>query len=189
VLLAGLAIASIAFTVHVWWRVPQLAAARRRAVLAGQAKPRASFRPAAPTGIAVDWGFPARAATLVVFDDDTVVLYFYPRAAIVASTADRPVQEIVSAGKDLRTELQRLEHLFSVATDFPLPRPGEVTFYLMDGSRTRAIGPRVLQEVAAPNDPLNIAEQRATRLLTLVCGTVPFAVPEPVLLLVTQERS
>jgi hypothetical protein len=174
--------------VHVWWRVPQLAAARRRAVLAGQAEPRASFGPVVSTGIAVDWGFPGRAATLVVFDDDTVMLYFYPRAAIVGSTADHPVQEVVSAGKDLRMELRRLEHLFSVANAFPLPRPGEVAFYLMDGSRSRAVGPRALQEVAALTDSLNIAQQRATRLLTLVCGTVPFAVPEPVLSLVTQER-
>ena len=188
-LLAGLAVATIAFIVHVWWRVPRLAAARRRAVLAGQVKRGVSFGPAVPTGIAVDWGFPSRAATLVVFDDDTVMLYFYPRAAIVGSTTDRPVQEIVNAGKDLRTELRRLEQLFSVANEFPLPHPGEVTFYLMDGSRTRATGPRFLQEVAAANDPLSMAEQRATRLLTLVCGTVPIAVPEPVLLLVTQERS
>jgi hypothetical protein len=188
VLLVGVAVGSIAFLLHVWWRVPQLAAARRRAVLAGQA-PRAAFGPAVPTGIAVDWGFPARAATLVVFDDDTVVLDFYPRAGIAGSTADHRVQEIVSAGQDLRMELRRLEHLSSRVSDFPLPRPGEVAFYIMEASGTRAIGPRVLQEAAAANDPCHFAEQSATRLLTLVCGTVPIVVPEPVLSLITQERS
>ena len=183
-----MAAAILAFIVHVRWRVPALSAARRRAILNGRVSLDSPAGPRVSSAVAVDWGFPGRAATLVVFDDDTVILYLYPRAAILGSTRIRRLEDVVIAGNALRAALGELAHFFAEANDFLLPRPGELTFYLIDPRGTRAAGPAAVREIQGSNHQLRTAERLATRLLALVCGTVPAVVPGPLMSLVTEDR-
>ncbi len=181
------AAAVLTFVVHVWWRVPRLAAARRQSILRGRARLDLPVGPRAPTGIAVDWGLPGVTATLAVFDDDTINVYFYPRAAIGGSTPIRQLPELILAGNALRVELRRLASLFVRANEFPLPPRGEVTFFLIDADDTRVAGPTVMRDLEESNHPLGIAHRLARRALALVCGTLPSIVPGPVMSLVISE--
>ncbi len=181
------AVAVVGLVVHVRWRVPAISASRRRAVLAGQVRVDSAAGPTVSTGMAVDWGFSGLAATLAVFDDDTVIVYFYPRSAILGSSRLARREDVAAAGNDLRVELRRLDLLFKSATQFALPRPGEVTFYLMDARGSRAAGPIIVRELHGSTSSLATAERLARRLLTLVCGTLPTIVPSPVIALVTED--
>ena len=181
------AVAVLGFVVHVRWHVPAISASRRRAVLAGQVRVDSAAGPKVSTGIAVDWGFSRVAATLAVFDDDTVIVYFYPRSAILGSSRLVRREDVVVAGNDLRVELRRLDVLFSSATQFALPRPGEITFYRMDARGSGAAGPMIVRELHGSTSSLATAERLARRLLTLVCGTLPTIAPSPVIALVTED--
>ena len=180
--------AIIGFVVHVWRRVPALSAARRRAILSGQVGHDSAAGPTVSTGVAAEWGVTGRAATLVVFDDDTVILYFYPRAALLGSTRIRQLDDVVMLGSELRTGLRRLAHRCVRAYDFPLPRPGELTFYVIEAEGTRCAGPLLRRELSGADHPFGAMEHLATRLLARVCATLPAGVPAPVLDLVTEDR-
>ena len=183
-----LAVAGVlAFVVHVWWRVPRLAAERRQSILRGQVRLDLPVGPRAPTGIAVDWGLPGVTATLAVFDDDTINLYFYPRAAIGGSTPIRQLPEVILAGNELRVELRRLASRFVPASEFPLSQRGEMTFFLIDADGTRVAGPTLIRDLEESNHPLGIADRLARRVLALVCGSLPSIVPGPVMSLVIPE--
>ena len=182
VILAGAAV--LALVVQVWWRVPRLAATRRQSILRGQIALDLPVGPRAPTGIAVDWGLSGVTATLAVFDDDTINVYFFPRAAIGGSTPIRQLPELIIAGNELRVELRRLGPLFVRANEFPLPQRGEVSFFLIDADGTRVAGPSVIGDLAESNHPLGIAHRLAKRVLAVVCGTLPSIVPGPVMSLV-----
>lgn len=177
------------FFVQVRWRVPAQAAARRRAILAGVPILQSAAGPSVTTGIAVDWGFAGRAATLAVFDDDTVILYFYPRSALVGSSRIRRLDDVVALGDALRTALRYLAPRFRSATQFPLPRPGEVTFHLMERVGPRMAGPMQVQDIQRAYPEFLAAHRLALRLLTQVCGTFPAVVPEAPISLATEDTA
>ena len=188
-LITLIGVAIIGFVVHVSWRVPVLSAARRRAVLGGKISSQSAAGPTMPTGVAVDWGLVGGAATLAVFDDDTIILYLYPRAAVAGSSRIRRLDDLVALGDELRQELRRLAHRFSRAERFPLPQPGELTFHLMDRTGAQMAGPMTVDGGQTSNPEFGVAERLATRLLARVCGTVPAVVPRSVMSLAIDDPS
>src|SRR6266566_3253964 len=79
---------------------PAAAALRRQQILSGQFPTgTAAGQPSVSTCLAMDWNIEDAVATLVVFNDGTVSLYFYPRSGIAGAARFENVRrDTVSRG-------------------------------------------------------------------------------------------
>ena len=156
---------------------PAAAALRRQQILSGQFPTgTGAGQPSVSTCLAMDWNIEDTVATLVVFNDGTVSLYFYPRSGIAGAARFENVRR---AATPFREELERLRSRLTPASSFPLPAPNHLIFYLVAEAGTLSSGELKVDEVREQGHPFFTVDGHARQLIREVCRTTPGVPPLP----------
>ena len=87
--------------------------------------------PTEPWGVVMDWVLSAAVATVVAFSDGSASVYFSSGGGLLGGQAHETIRNAARQAVAVAAEFQPQMEL---TTDFPLPRPGIVVFYLLTDS-------------------------------------------------------
>src|SRR5258707_6117040 len=87
--------------------------------------------PTEPWGVVMDWIVSSAIATVVAFSDGSASVYFSSGGGLLGGQAHEPIRNAARQAVAIAAEFQPQMQL---TTDFPLPQPGIVVFYLLTDS-------------------------------------------------------
>ena len=111
-------------------RYPRLRALALRAKRGQTSMPTPSS-PTEPWGVVMDWVVSAATATIVAFSDGSASVYFSSGGGLLGGQAYESIRHAARQAVAVAAEFQ--PHM-QLTTDFPLPQPGIVVFYLLTDS-------------------------------------------------------
>jgi hypothetical protein len=91
----------------------------------------ATSKPTQPWGVLMDWGIPKGSATVVAISDGNASVYLSPGGGFIGGFAHESVRKAAQLTVAAANEIQPQMH---ATTTYPLPQPGEVTFYALTDS-------------------------------------------------------
>jgi hypothetical protein len=110
-------------------------------------------KPTEPWGVLMDINHGRMTLTVVAASDGSASLYFNNGGGYMGGNAEEPIRRAAQKAVEVAGETQPLTH---PTTTFPLPRPGEVIFYLLTDSGVYTVN--------ASQDDLNSTSHPLRRL-------------------------
>jgi hypothetical protein len=107
-------------------------------------------RPTEPWCVLMDINHVGVTLTVVAASDGAASLYFSNGGGYMGGIADEPIRRAAQKAVEVAGEMQPLTH---ATTTFPLPREGEVTFYLLTDSGVLRVS-AAQEDLNSANHPL-----------------------------------
>lgn len=122
----------------------------------------ATSKPTQPWGVLMDWAIPKGSATVVAISDGNASVYLSSGGGFIGGFAHESVRKAAQSTVAAANEIQPQMHL---TTTYPLPQPGEVTFYALTDSGVFTVS-ALEADLKSGHSPLSKLSNAAQEVIT-----------------------